>query len=60
MPQIDQIKHGIKTVTTLYPENRKPGLANTSLKTILVYTENIVKYPSEKKFWQINSTNEAY
>jgi hypothetical protein len=47
MPPIDTIKHGIKIVTTLYTENRQPGVAKTCLKTILVYTDNVVKDPTD-------------
>jgi hypothetical protein len=47
MPPIDTIKHGIKTVTTLYTENRQPGIAKTCLKTISVYAGNVVKDPTD-------------
>ena len=47
MSPIDTIKHGIKTVTTLYTEDRQPGVAKTCLKTIPVYTGNVVKDPTD-------------
>lgn len=57
---IDQIKHGIQTVTTLYTEDRQPGVSKTCLKTISVYTGNVVKDPSDAKFQSINLLNEAF
>jgi hypothetical protein len=30
----EEIKHGIKTVKTLYTEERSPGIAKTCFKTI--------------------------
>jgi hypothetical protein len=59
-PPLEEIKHGIKTVKTLYTEDRQPGVAKTCLKTISVYTGNVVKDPSDPKFQSINLGNEAF
>ena len=57
---LELIKHGIKTVKTLYTEERSPGVAKTCFKTIGVYTNNVVKDPSEPKFQSVNLANEAF
>lgn len=57
---IEQVKHGIKTVETLYTEDRQPGVAKTCFKTIAVYVGNIIKNPDEEKFRKINLGNEAF
>ena len=59
-PPLEEIKHGIKTVKTLYTEERQPGVCKTCLKTISVYTGNVVKDPNEPKFQSINLANEAF
>ena len=59
-PPLEEIKHGIKTVKTLYTEERQPGVCKTCLKTISVYTGNVVKDPSDPKFQSINLANEAF
>lgn len=59
-PPIEEIKHGIKTVKTLYTEDRQPGVAKTCLKTISVYTGNVLKDPNEPKYQSINLANEAF
>ena len=41
MSPIDTIKHGIKTVKTLYTEDRQPGVAKLCFKTISVYVGNV-------------------
>ena len=60
MSPIDTIKHGIKTVKTLYTEDRQPGVAKLCFKTISVYVGNVVKDPNEFKYQSINLTNEAF
>ncbi len=60
MSPIDTIKHGIKTVKTLYTEDRQPGVAKLCFKTILVYVGNVVKDPNDPKYQSINLTNEAF
>lgn len=57
---IEEIKHGIKTVKTLYTEERQPGVAKTCLKTISVYTGNVIKDPNEPKYQSVNLANEAF
>ena len=57
---MDQIKHGIKTVTTLYTEDRQPGVAKTCLKTCSIYAGNILKDLNDPKYQQINLENEAF
>lgn len=49
-PPLEEIKHGIKTVKTLYTEDRAPGVMKTCFKTISIYTGNVVKNPTEDKF----------
>jgi hypothetical protein len=60
MEPIEQVKHGLKTVRTLYTEDRQPGLAKTCFKTISVYLTNILKNPTEEKYRKINLTNDAF
>lgn len=60
MPPLEMIKHGIKTVKTIYTEDRQPGVAKTCFKTISVYIGNVVKDPTDPKFLGINLTNEAF
>lgn len=43
MEPIEQIKHGLKTIRTLYTEDRAPGVAKTCLKTIHIYLNNVLK-----------------
>jgi hypothetical protein len=50
MPPLEQIKHGIKTVKTLYTEDRQPGVAKTAFKTCAAYTGNVVKDPNDPKY----------
>lgn len=57
---MELIKHGIKTIKTLYTEDRQPGVAKTAFKTISVYTGNVVKDPNEPKYQSINLANEAF
>lgn len=62
-PQIEGIelaKHGLKTVRTLYTEDRQPGVAKTCFKTISVYLNNALKDPNEEKYKRINQANEAF
>lgn len=57
---VELVKHGIKTVRTLYTEERQPGIAKTCFKTIHVYLSNILKDPNEEKFKKINLANENF
>ncbi len=60
MPPIEKIKHGIKTVRTLYTEDRNPGVAKTAFTTLYKMLGNIQKDPSNEKFKKINLANEAF
>ena len=57
-PPIEEIKHGIKTVKTLYTEARAPGVKITCLKTIATMVGNVHKNPTEAKFQTVNLGNE--
>ena len=59
-PPLEMIKHGIKSIKTLYTEDRQPGVAKTCFKTISVYTGNVLKDPSDPKFQSINLENAAF
>lgn len=54
---IELVKHGLKTVRTLYTEERQPGVAKTCFKTCHVYLTNVIKDPTEEKFKRINLSN---
>ena len=57
---VDQIKHGIKTVMTLYTEDRQPGVAKTCFKTCSIYAGNVLKDVNDPKYQSINLANEAF
>ena len=57
---IELVKHGLKTVKTLYTEDRQPGVAKTCFKTCQVYLTNVLKDRNEEKFQKINIGNEAF
>ena len=57
---IELVKHGLKTVRTLYTEDRQPGIAKTAFKTINIYLTNVLKDPNEEKFKKINMTGDAF
>lgn len=59
-PPIEEIKQGIKTIKTLYTEDRQPGVAKTCFKTLSIYTGNVIKDPNDPKFQSINLANEAF
>lgn len=59
-PPLEEIKHGIKTVKTLYTEDRAPGVAKTCFKTLAAYAGNVAKDPTNEKFLSINLANEAF
>lgn len=58
-PPLEQIQHGIKTVKTLYTEDRQPGVAKLCFKTIATLTGNVIKDPNEVKYQSINLENKA-
>lgn len=47
-------------MTTVYTEDRQPGVAKQCLKTISVYLGNILKDTNEEKYKKINLANEAF
>ena len=57
---IELIKHGLKTIRTLYTEDRQPGVAKTCFKTVHVYLTNALKDRNEDKYKRINMGNEAF
>lgn len=57
---IELVKHGLKTVKTLYTEDRQPGVAKTCFKTCQIYLTNVLKDRNEEKFQRINMSNEAF
>jgi len=57
---IELVAHGIKTVRTLYTEDRQPGVAKTAFKTCHVVLSNVLKDPNEEKFKRINLSNENF
>lgn len=57
---MEELKHGIKTVKTLYTEDRAPGVAKTCFKTIGIYAGNVTKDPNDPKYQSINLANEAF
>lgn len=59
-PPIEVVRKGIKTIQTLYTEDRQPGVAKTCFKTLAVYMKNVLKVPAEEKFQKINLGNEAF
>ena len=59
-PPFEEVKLGLKTIKTLYTEDRQPGVAKTCIKTINIYTSNIIKDPTNEKFLSINLANDAF
>jgi len=56
----ERIQHSVKTIKTLYPEFRNPGVAKTCLNTLKIYLSNIQQNPSEDKFKNIRKQNKAF
>ena len=52
--------HAIKTIKTLHPNYRHPGVARTCLNTLRIYTNNAMNNPEEQKFQRINKDNKAF
>ena len=48
----------MKIVSTLYTEERKPGVAKACFKTFYTFCKNVVKDPKDDKFRTINLSNE--
>lgn len=57
-PSLQAVKDGMKIVTTLYTEERKPGVAKAWFKTFYTFCKNVVKDPKEEKFRTINLSND--
>lgn len=57
---MDLVSHGIKTVRTIYTEDRQPGIAKTAFKTCHVILGNVLKDPSEEKYRRVNLGNENF
>lgn len=55
-----QIKTGIRTVRSKYPESSAPGVALTCIKTCSIYAGNVLKDVNDPKYQQINLENEAF
>jgi PUB domain len=57
---MELVSHGIKTVRTIYTEDRQPGVAKTAFKTCHTILSNALKDPTEEKFKKINLSNENF
>lgn len=55
---IQMVENGIKLVTSLYTEDRQPGVAKNCLKTCLTFMQNVIKDPKDAKFRKVNLQNE--
>lgn len=55
---IQQVETNIKLVTSLYTEDRQPGMAKNCLKTCLTFMQNVIKDPANEKFRKVNLQNE--
>lgn len=59
-PPLERVQHSIKTIKTLFTEDRQPGVAKTCFKTLHIYLSNLQKDPQNEKFKRINMSNEAF
>lgn len=59
-PPQERMAAAIKTVKTLYPNFRNPGVAATTLNTLKAYITNIMNNPEEEKFQKIRKENKAF
>ncbi|CAG9315848.1 unnamed protein product [Blepharisma stoltei] len=59
-PPQEKMASAIKTVKTLYPNFRNPGVAAQTLNTLKAYITNIVSNPEEEKFQRIRIENKAF
>jgi hypothetical protein len=48
----------MKIVTTLYTEDRRPGVAKTCFKTFQTFCKNVLKDVTEPKFRTVKLSNE--
>lgn len=58
MTPIQLVESNIKLVTSLYTEDRQPGMAKNCLKTCLTFIQNVLKEPGNEKFRKVNLQNE--
>ena len=56
----EKISAALKTIKTLYPTFRNPGVARTALTTLKAYTLNIISNPGDQKYRSIRVENKAF
>ena len=56
----EKVAHAMKTIKTLYPNFRHPGVARTCLATLRIYTNNALNNPGVEKFTFIRKENKAF
>lgn len=59
-PPQERIAAALKSIKTLYPNYRNPGVARTALSTLLAYSSNIIRNPEEQKYRGIKKENKAF
>jgi len=59
-PPQERMASAIKTVKTLYPNFRNPGIAAQTLNTLKAYMINILNNPEEEKFQKIRIENKVF
>ena len=59
-PPQERMAAALKSIKTLYPNYRNPGVARTALTTLRVYTSNIMSNPEEHKYRSIKKDNKAF
>jgi len=58
---LEQIKTDVALIQTFNKDDKKPvSVVKTCLKTITLYTGNVVKHPNEPKYMSINMANKAF
>ena len=58
-PLIDRFELSVKSIAVAHPKNLYEDKAKICLQTIITFTENIIKNPTEEKFKKINLSNKA-
>ena len=56
----EKIAAALKTIKTLYPNYRNPGVARTTLSTLKIYCGNILSNPHDNKYKSIKIENKAF
>ena len=56
----EKISAALKTIKTLYPTFRNPGVARTALNTLKAYSSNIINNPESDKYRIIKTENRAF